>query len=197
MDNLVNWPTGKYATIVIDPPWPMKFINRRVRPGQKEMPYKTMPIEQIKTLPVAQNALDDCYLLCWTTQTFLFSAIECLSEWGAAYRYLMVWHKSRGPIVFNHPYGNCEFIAVGTFGKPKLIAQTGLFMCFDAEAGEHSVKPAAFYNMIARCFPAPRLDIFSRRLIPGFDVWGDEAPTETLENSQFPLFDDKCSSMDD
>ena len=73
-------------------------------------------------------------------------------------------------------------------GSPKLLSQVDFKVAFNAPTRGHSVKPAEFYNTLARVTPAPRIDLFSRRLIPGFDVWGDEAPTQTLECSQLPLF---------
>ena len=43
-------PTGKYACLVVDPPWPMKKIEREVRPNQVEFDYPTMSEEELKTI---------------------------------------------------------------------------------------------------------------------------------------------------
>lgn len=45
----------------------------------------------------------------------------------------------------------------------------------------HSVKPGSFYNMIRHWFAGPRLDVFARQVRPGFDGWGDEYGTISLE----------------
>lgn len=39
----------------------------------------------------------------------------------------------------------------------------------------HSAKPDAFYDMVERVSPAPRLELFARRNRLGWDTFGDEA----------------------
>ena len=72
----IPFPAGQYQTVVIDPPWPMKIIERDVRPGQVGMHYPTMSIDEIKAieLPLAEQAT--VYL--WSTQRFLPDAFEVL-----------------------------------------------------------------------------------------------------------------------
>ncbi len=72
----IPFPAGQYRTVVIDPPWPMKIIERDVRPGQVGMHYPTMSIDEIKAieLPLAEQAT--VYL--WSTQRFLPDAFEVL-----------------------------------------------------------------------------------------------------------------------
>lgn len=191
-----NWPTKRYATVVIDPPWPVthNMIDRFTERGgtgkyYRHIQYDMMTLEEIAALPVSSCLLDSAYVFVWTVQKHLPYTFDLLRAWSLTYRYTMVWHKNTGATMFNWPFGNAEFVVVGTVGQPKLIGQNDFKMCFQAANRGHSVKPAEFYNTLARVTPAPRIDIFSRRLIPGFDVWGDEAPTETLECSQFPLFE--------
>ena len=43
------------------------------------------------------------------------------------------------------------------------------------------MKPDEFYNLIREMSPEPRIDVFSRRIIAGFDCWGDESPNESQE----------------
>lgn len=38
----------------------------------------------------------------------------------------------------------------------------------------HSAKPDAFFNMVERLYPGPRVELFSRRRRPGWVVLGDE-----------------------
>ena len=42
------------------------------------------------------------------------------------------------------------------------------------KAGTHSSKPEEFYELVREMSPEPRIDIFARRNINGFDSWGDE-----------------------
>lgn len=70
-------------------------------------------------------------------------------------------------------------------GVPKRIWREQLASLMDyasaqvivAPRGKHSKKPEDAYDMIRRNSPAPRLSMFSRRVIDGFEVWGDEAPS--------------------
>jgi N6-adenosine-specific RNA methylase IME4 len=43
--------------------------------------------------------------------------------------------------------------------------------------GEHSRKPAAVYDLIARCSPGPYLELFARARMDGWTQWGDELDT--------------------
>ncbi|MGH2954666.1 MAG: LmbU family transcriptional regulator, partial [Thermoanaerobaculia bacterium] len=46
-------PEGTYATIVIDPPWPVEKILREVRPKQgPALDYPVMALDQIAELPI-------------------------------------------------------------------------------------------------------------------------------------------------
>ena len=54
---------GGFETIVVDPPWPVKKIVRKVRPNQKaELDYVTMTLDEIKALPVQNIAADNAVL---------------------------------------------------------------------------------------------------------------------------------------
>ncbi|MBV8096132.1 MAG: hypothetical protein JO110_23440 [Acetobacteraceae bacterium] len=42
---------------------------------------------------------------------------------------------------------------------------------------EHNVKPPVFAEMIEGMFPhLPKLEMFARRRLEGWDAWGNEAP---------------------
>ena len=86
----------KYGLIVVDPPWPVKKLTHKARPKQVMMDYKTMNIEQIKSLPINSIADDDCWLFLWTTQKFLFESKDILERWGFKYLVTGVWEKTYG-----------------------------------------------------------------------------------------------------
>jgi N6-adenosine-specific RNA methylase IME4 len=167
-------PTGKHSTIVIDPPWPMEKIERKVRPNQAGFDYPTMTEAKIAEYDVPGLASDDCHLFCWTTQKFLPMALRCIEAWGFRYVLTMVWHKPGGFQPIGLPQYNCEFVVYARKGLPKFTDTKAFNCCFQAPRREHSRKPDEFYDVIRRVTEGPRVDVFSRELREGFAQAGNE-----------------------
>src|SRR3990167_8711439 len=171
----IQLPVGKYSTIVVDPPWPVEFMNLDMRPNQIEMPYKTMSIEEIKQWSVIKDiANEDCNLFLWTTHTYLPVALEIVKEWGFKYHVLLTWDKTNGRSLFGFNR-RTEFVIFAYKGHIT-VNQRGKFIdtIFTEKLREHSRKPDIFYSMLLNNTPAPRIDIFSREKREGFDQWGNE-----------------------
>lgn len=173
-DQPVVVPTGRYSTIVIDPPWDMQKIERVVAPNQAWFDYPTMTEEQLAGFDVANMAADDCHLFCWTTQKFLPVALRLIEGWGFRYVLTMVWHKAGGFQPFGLPQYNCEFAIYARRGAPEFTETKAFNCCFQAPRREHSRKPDAFYDVIRRVTSEPRIDVFSREAREGFDQHGND-----------------------
>ena len=148
----------------------------RVRPNQVGFDYPTMSLDEIAALPLEQLALTDCWIFLWTVQKYLRSAFDIMESWGGTHVCTMVWHKNGGIQPLNRPMFNCEFVLMGRIGNPQLASSADFPTCFYARRQGHSVKPQAFYDILRRVTRPPRLDLFGRREIPGFDSWGNQAP---------------------
>lgn len=173
--NPVPLPIGMYSTIVVDPPWPIEKIEREVAPNQFSFDYPTMSLDEIKAWSGAVDvAADDCHLFVWTTQKYLPATFDIIAAWGFRYVFTMVWHKPGGFQPYNLPQYNCEFVVYGRRGAPEFDSTKAFMTCFDAGRNGHSVKPPSFYETLARTCPGPRIEMFSRANLEGFDVWGDE-----------------------
>lgn len=172
-------PAGKYATIVIDPPWPMEKLEREARPNQFAFDYPVMSLDDIYNFDVPGSiAMDDCHLFLWTTQKFLPRAFDILGGWSFRYVFTMVWHKPGGFQPYNLPQYNCEFVVYARRGAPEFTDTKAFSTCFNADRNGHSVKPDEFYRLVERVCPGPRIEIFARQVRAGFDAWGNEVVNE-------------------
>ena len=208
---------GKFKTVVIDPPWDIKFGSpvsqedlrqereRRIQNGQMPrlhaakdggsslctyvgLNYETMPLDDIRAMPIQEVLDDDALVFLWATQSTLPDAISLIASWDLRYSYVMTWHKPFGPKPFNRPLYNSEFAVVGTKGKPQYLQETQFFTANTwAHPRQKSVKPEGFYDLLRRVTPAPRLDIFGRRRIAGFHSWGNEAPEGEPDGDHYQI----------
>lgn|GEM_PF-851321 len=169
----IEQPTGLYDVIVIDPPWPMKKIERDVTPNQVDFNYPTMSEEELALLTIP--AEEHCHAWIWTTNKFLPMAFRLIDGWGLKYVCTFVWHKSGGFQPFGLPQYNCEFALYARKGNPVFLDTKSFPLCFHAPRGAHSEKPDEFYDVVRRVTEGRRIDMFNRRRIEGFSVWGNEA----------------------
>lgn len=167
----VQEPTGKYRTIVLDPPWDGKDSGD-VDPFNKLAPaYRTMSLEEIRNLPVADLAEEnDCHLYLWVTDRMLKHGLELMEHYGFRYLQSLVWKKHRIGTgrYYRHQHELCLFGLRGT----RLLARTDAPSFFEGERGDHSAKPDIFFELVKSCSPGPRISLFDRAEREGFDTWG-------------------------
>lgn len=171
----------KYSCIVIDPPWPQRMTGnfKRARDGFNrtlKLPYKTMSLEDIAAMGLADRAGDGAHCWLWTTNSHLADSFNILAGWGFTYLNTVTWVKPSGlGAWFANTTQHCLF---GYYKKCQFPLARWRPTHFNAvvKPGEHSRKPDAFYDLVRSISPGPRLDMFARRVIEGFDGWGDEYP---------------------
>ena len=176
---MVNpFPEKKYAVIYADPPW--GYRNRGTR-AAAEKHYRTMALADIKALPVADIAAEDCALFLWSTFPMLPEALAVIEAWGFQYKTLaFCWVKRnrKSPGWFwglgNWTRSNAEVCLLATKGHPSRSRATEhSLIC--APVGKHSSKPKEARERIVELMgDVPRIELFARERAPGWDVWGDE-----------------------
>lgn len=163
---------GPYRVIVVDPPWP--FEIRDEDPSHRAIyPYPTMSIAQIAALRVSELVQDDCILWLWTTNFNMREAFDLVATWGFQHKTILTWVKNR------FGYGDwlrtqTEHVLMATRGKP-IVQLTNESTALFAPMRAHSEKPDEFYALVEQLCPAPRYcELFSRRVRPNWDGYGDE-----------------------
>jgi len=166
-------PPGKFRTIYADPPWPFDDTATR---GAAENHYPTMSIAEISALPVHELAAKDAHLYLWTTNSHLHDAFHVVTAWGFEYKTLITWVKPQ--IGLGHYFrGATEHILFCVRGGLPMV-KVGERNWFEAPRQEHSRKPELFYELIERCSPGPRVELFARKEREGWVAWGNEVPRD-------------------
>ncbi len=170
----------KYKTIVIDFPWSVKnnLKNLKYYRTGKDMPYKMMSNEEILSFPIDDFAGEVCDLFLWTITSKIPFCFEILEKWGFKYMDFIAWDKEIG-VPVNGIYRRVEWVVYAYRGKMG-INKSGKFIptLIREKRKEHSRKPDTFYSILRTNTQEPRIDMFARRHIDGFEAWGNEVPKE-------------------
>jgi N6-adenosine-specific RNA methylase IME4 len=191
--NKLDGVTGKYSTILIDPPW--RFQNRtgKVAPEHRRLRrYATMSFQEIEALPVFRHADERSHLYLWCPNALLLEALQIMKAWGFQYKTNIVWYKVRkdggpdGRGVGFYFRNVTELLLFGVKGSMRTLApgrrQVNVIV---KRKREHSRKPDEFYDVIEQCSPGPYLELFARHPREGWTSWGDEvdSSSQTQEHS--------------
>lgn len=181
-----------YRTIVADPPWAYERDRGLGSTRAAVDHYECMSNADIASLPVLEMAAESAHLYLWVTNPRLFKEerdshgpIEILRSWGFRYITTLTWHKLGPPGMGFYFRGDTEHVLFGIRGKAPIDPAIRVSNHFAAPRTVHSAKPDRFYEIVERVSPGPYLEMFARRRRYGWDVWGNEAPTE--QASQAPL----------
>lgn len=168
--------TVSFRVLVADPPW--SFGDKL--PGDSrgaEKNYSVLSLDEIRkfTLP---PMLDDSLLLLWRVSSQVEEAYSVVRAWGFEPKSEIVWRKMTA--------SGKEHFGMGRYVRAAhetcIVARRGRFKptclsvrsVFEAPTGEHSEKPAAFYELVERLTPGPYAELFARRRREGWMQWGNE-----------------------
>ena len=167
----------KYKTIYIDPPW-MERGGGKIKRGA-DRHYPLMSTKDIAKLPI-ENLIDDegCHMYMWVTNNFLLDAFELLKAWGFEYVTLITWNKDKVGLgqYYRGLTEHCIFARTKKKLPFKIVdgkRQQGITGFYEPKT-IHSRKPAKMREMIEKVSYGPRIELFAREHIEGWDCWGNE-----------------------
>lgn len=160
----------KFGCIYSDPPWLYDNQATRASTGNH---YDGLTVDQLCELPVRHLAADDAHLHLWTTNAFLFDAPRIFAAWGFEFRSSLVWVKPQMGIG-NYWRNSHEILLTAIRGDAKRFNDHGIMSWLECDRGQHSAKPEQVRTFIERASPGPYLEMFGRRVAPGWTTWGNQ-----------------------
>jgi N6-adenosine-specific RNA methylase IME4 len=182
---------GQFRVIYADPAW--KYGNRPPSGSGAGEHYPTMTYQELAALPVAAHAAADAVLFMWVTAPMLYDAVtidghdvpgpyHVIRSWGFTPKTGAVWDK------VDHNFGNYfsvrhEHLIIATRGsctpdrptpQPDSVI-TERVPRGDDGARVHSRKPEVFRKVIEKLYDGPYLELFGRRRVEGWTVFGNDA----------------------
>lgn len=179
------FPNQRYSVIYADPPW--HYYGDPNKDGAAGKHYALLSTQDICALPVASITAPNAALFLWATGPRLPEAIAVMAAWGFFYRgvaYAWVKTAKDGHIIsgqgvrptFTKP--TSEFLLVGSTtrrGRPLKLLTEAQGQVVLAPRGRHSEKPEVFRQRIIELLgDVPRIELFARQRVPGWDAWGNE-----------------------
>jgi N6-adenosine-specific RNA methylase IME4 len=179
-------PTGRYRTIVADPPWEMPSGGRRGGPKSRWqnhrhpphwLPYRTLPLADVCALPVSNLAERDAHLYLWIPNAQLEHAWQVCRAWGFEPSSVLIWCKTPRGLGLGGAYTKtAEFLIFARRGSLKALRRSDTsWFHWKRPHNNHSAKPEAALDLVESMSPGPYLELFARRQRLGWDTWGNEA----------------------
>lgn len=184
---------SKYQIAYADFPWPYTSF------GTAKLPYSQMAESEIAEFDWGRWLAKDAVVFSWATGPKLDMALRCGEAWrerhglhyqGVAY----TWIKTKldgTPMGASGPRPRLvkpldEFLlAYSTTPKRRtfpLLSESQVQHQFAPKSREHSRKPGLFRDLIVELLgDRPRVELFARERVDGWDAWGDEILPVTTE----------------
>lgn len=182
----------RYSILYPDPAW--SYSNRNtggsMSSGSEAQYKRVMSFDKLCNMDVNSLTADDAMCFMWITGPMLAdgSGAILMREWGFIPKTIaFVWIKTyaNGKPVNGMGFysrSSTEFVLLGTKGRPEVFSH-GVQQLIETEEPEviksprmrHSEKPAEVRDRIVELAGnLPRLEMFSRHEVPGWDYHGIE-----------------------
>jgi len=142
--------------------------------------YSGMTVAELEALPVVDLAARDAHLYLWTTNRFVEAAHAIARSWGFTPKTMLTWGKvhhddpARPSMTVGYWFRSAsEHVVFATRGSvPRQTSEGVPTLMLWPRIDAHSVKPAAFGDLVERVSPGPYVELFARAPRLGWDSWG-------------------------
>ena len=192
--------SGKYEIILADFPW-----SGYTPFGTAKIGYNTMSTVELIKFPWQDFMAKQCVIFLWVTGPMMFKQQSLvIDSWidqhkleyqGMPYIWVKTKKDGKTPIGASGPRPRLvkpvtEFVIALSNVKGKrpfpLLTESQKQLVFapkpyskKGEKSKHSTKPVEVHRRIVELLgDRPRVELFARAGVPGWDTWGDEAPKE-------------------
>lgn len=174
----------KYNVIYADPPWSYTDKATAWKRGA-EFKYPCMKIEDIRNLPIADLADENCILFIWVTFPFLREWLDVIDSWWFKYKTVWFnWVKKNKKAeswfwwMWNWTRSNSEVCLIATKWKPKRFSAK-VHSVIDTPIERHSKKPDIVRDKIEELTGGGNMiELFARQKAEGWDSWGNEVESD-------------------
>lgn len=185
--NINDFVGKNYEIIYADPPW--LYYGSATKDQAAGKHYKCMSYSELAALPVRSLTSPKSVIFMWATSSKLADACNLIADWGFIYRgVFQLWVKTSNSGNIIHGQGvrpsftkpTAEYLLVGSSqakGRVFPIASEKMSNVVLASRPNniHSKKPAEFRdNIVSLLGDRPRLEMFSRQAVEGWDAFGDQ-----------------------
>ena len=160
----------RFGAIYADPPWQYDNQGTRAATGNH---YNGMSVDELCALPIPMLVGENAHLHMWTTNGFLFDCPKIFEAWGFEFKTSFVWVKPKIGIG-NYWRNSHEIMLTGVRGDAKRFNVHDMPSWLECDRGPHSEKPEQVRAMIERASPGPYLELFGRKAVNGWAVWGNQ-----------------------
>jgi N6-adenosine-specific RNA methylase IME4 len=174
----------KYQIIYADPPWEVWDNGKGW--AERDLHYNRMDFGSISKLPIHSIVDTHCVLFLWVIFPRLQEAFEIIKAWNFTYKTVAFnWVKlNKNNMGFFIGLGhwtraNSELCLLATRGHPKR-ANADVPQIIATPTMTHSRKPDEIVRdrIVRLCGDLPRIELFARRKVDGWDCWGNEVEND-------------------
>jgi N6-adenosine-specific RNA methylase IME4 len=140
-------------------------------------------------MPLEEHLERDAVLFLWCIEPMRFEAGRVVEAWGFQHKSAIIWDK------IGHNFGNYvsvrhEHLLICTRGsctpdRPTPMPDSVMTI---PRSDVHSEKPPAFRALIERLYNGPYVELFGRREVEGWTVYGNQwLAAPAIETSAVPV----------